>query len=60
MKKYLLIFIIACSPILSIAQAYQGSIEFDKKKQQAFIIDYSYPPEAVENAILQKNGEYGI
>lgn len=39
---------------LSFAQAYEGIVEFDKKKQDAFLIDYSYSPEAVENAIVKK------
>jgi hypothetical protein len=36
------------------AQAYEGSIQFDKKKQDAIVIEYAYPPEAVENAFVQK------
>ena len=45
--------------LTGMAQAYEGTIEFDKKKQQAFVIDYSYPPEAVENAIVQKVEKLG-
>ncbi|HKB43851.1 MAG TPA: hypothetical protein VKC90_05665 [Chitinophagaceae bacterium] len=41
------------------AQAYEGSIEYGKQKQQAFIIEYSYSPEAVENAIIQKMERMG-
>jgi hypothetical protein len=41
------------------SQAYEGSIEFDKKKQQAFMIDYNYPPESVEAAIVQKMESMG-
>jgi len=41
------------------AQAYEGSIEYNKKKQPAFVIEYSYPPEAVENAIIQKMEKLG-
>ncbi len=26
------------------AQAYEGTAEYDKKKQQVFRIDYAYPP----------------
>ena len=43
----------------SFAQAYEGTIEYNKKKQQAFVIDYPYPPEAVENAIVQKMQRLG-
>lgn len=42
------------SPFLSVAQSYEGSIEYNKKKQQAFVVHYDFPPEAVENAIVQK------
>jgi hypothetical protein len=41
------------------AQAYEGSIEYNKQKQEAFVIDYSYPAEAVENAIVQKMAKMG-
>lgn len=41
------------------AQAYEASIQYDKKKQQAIAIDYSYPQEAVENAIVQKLARMG-
>ncbi len=38
----------------SFTQAYEGTTEYDKKKQAAFAIDYNYPEEAVENAIIKK------
>ena len=41
------------------AQAYEGTIEYDKKKQQAFVIEYPYPVEAVETAIVQKMEKLG-
>jgi hypothetical protein len=41
------------------AQAYEGSIDYGKQKQQAFVIEYSYPAEAVENAIVQKMERMG-
>jgi hypothetical protein len=41
------------------SQAYEGSIEYNKKKQQAIQIDYSYSQEAVENAIVQKIEKMG-
>jgi hypothetical protein len=41
------------------SQAYTGTVEYNKKKQQAVQIDYSYSPEAVENAILQKMEKMG-
>ncbi|MEQ1676400.1 MAG: hypothetical protein ABL876_06860 [Chitinophagaceae bacterium] len=49
---------LAISTITS-AQAYEGTVEYDKKKQDAFMIDYSYSPEAVENAIIRKMEKLG-
>ena len=42
------------------AQAFEGTIEYDKKKQRAVVINYSYPPEAVENAIVKKMEQLGF
>ncbi|MGZ8558935.1 MAG: hypothetical protein ACXWWC_11395 [Chitinophagaceae bacterium] len=60
MKK---IFLLACIAfILSVpafSQAYEGNIEYDKKKQQALVIDYAYSQDAVENAIVQKIEQMG-
>jgi hypothetical protein len=39
--------------LASVAQAYEGTIQYDKKKQPALIIEYNYPAQAVENAITQ-------
>ena len=41
------------------SQAYEGRIDYDKKKQQAIVIDYSFQPDAVQNAIVQKMGKMG-
>lgn len=41
------------------SQAYEGKIEYDKKKQEAFMIDYSYPQEAVENGLIKKMEQLG-
>jgi hypothetical protein len=60
MKRALLclIFILVCSAAV-FSQAYEGTIEYSKKKQSAFVIDYPYPPEAVENAIMKKMEDLG-
>lgn len=57
----LIFFLGACFLYCSIAfgQAYEGKIEYDKKKQAAFVIEFPYPPEAVENAIVQKMEKLG-
>jgi hypothetical protein len=60
MKQLLLSLFIALSfSSLASAQAYEGIVEFDKKKQDAFLIDYSYSPEAVENAVVKKMEKLG-
>lgn len=41
------------------SQAFEGKIEYDKKKQEAFVIEYAYPGEAVENALLKKMEQLG-
>lgn len=45
--------------IAALAQAYEGTIEYDKKKQAAVVIDYAYSTEAVENAIIEKMQRMG-
>lgn len=50
----LLFFLITAS-----AQAYEGKIEYNKKDQAAFIMEYAFPPEAVEGAFVQKLGLLG-
>jgi hypothetical protein len=60
MKKLiftLTIFLITAT--IASSQAYEGKAEYDKKKQVAFVIQYHYSPEAVENAIRQKMENLG-
>lgn len=60
MKKLLFsFFIVLVFSNICTAQAYEGNVEYDKKKQGAFLIDYSYSPEAVENAIIKKMEKLG-
>lgn len=60
MKKIFLSLLVALAfdNVVS-AQAYEGTIEYDKKKQEAFMIDYPYPPEAVQNAITKRMAKLG-
>jgi len=44
---------------LIFAQAYEGTTKYDKKTQRTVMIDYSYPPEAVQNAFVQKMSQLG-
>lgn len=41
------------------AQSYEGTIQFDKKKQAAILCDYSYPAQAVENALIKRMEKLG-
>ena len=60
MKRiYTLIGISLLFSVAAFSQAYEGNIEYNKKKQQAIQIDYSYSQEAVENAIVQKLEKLG-
>jgi hypothetical protein len=60
MKRiYTTIGIVLLFSVAAVSQAYEGNIEYNKKKQQAIQIDYSYSQEAVENAIVQKIEKMG-
>ncbi|MES1219831.1 MAG: hypothetical protein ABUT20_30300 [Bacteroidota bacterium] len=60
MKKVILSFLATFIFIsLIYAQAYEGTIEYNKKKRNAFVMEYPYPPEAVEKAIDQKMEKLG-
>ena len=60
MKKILFsLFILLGFSAMASAQAYEGTIQYDKKKQRAVMIDYPYPAQAVENAFIQKMEKLG-
>jgi hypothetical protein len=61
MKKFLLAMLVSTSLINNSAfsQAYEGAIDYGKKKQEAFVIDYAFPPEAAENALAAKMEKLG-
>ena len=60
MKKISLLFIAFLSiSNIALAQAYEGTIQYDKKKQAAILIDYAYPSQAVENAMIQRMEKLG-
>ena len=58
-KIFFLLILLLNFSFLSYSQAYEGTIEYNKKKQAAIVIDYAYPAEAVENAIVQKMERMG-
>jgi hypothetical protein len=60
MKRYLLFMftaLVMAAPAFS--QAYESTIEYGKKKQQAIAVDFAYSQEAVENAIVQRIEKLG-
>jgi len=60
MKKIsLLLTGFLCMSIVTMAQAYEGTTQYDKKKQIAILIDYAYPSQAVENAMIQRMEKLG-
>lgn len=58
-KLYLSLLILVAANLSSFAQAYEGTVQFDKKKQNAILIDYSYPAKAVENAFIGRMEKLG-
>jgi hypothetical protein len=59
--KQAILFLLTFFIIISVvsAQAYEGSVEYDKKKQTAIIIEYAYSPDATEGAFVQKLEKMG-
>jgi hypothetical protein len=59
MQKAIFLLTFSCIYLLSSAQAYEDKTQYDKKKQAAIAIEYNYPPEAVQNAIIRKFSQLG-
>ncbi len=59
MKKFILYLIFICASFVSFTQAFEDKIEYAKKSQPCIVMNYSYPPEAVENAIISKMNKLG-
>lgn len=59
MKKFFWLAATVLFALPVLAQAYESKIEFNKKKQDAFAIDYAYSPEAVENAVVARMEKLG-
>ena len=53
MKSFLLLLISSFLVSFSWAQPYEGKVEYDKKRQDAFLCDYAATPEAVDLAIVK-------
>lgn len=61
MKRFFIILLsILCTSQFISAQAYEGKIEYDKKDEDAIIIEFPYPPSVVEGAIVDKLEKMGF
>jgi hypothetical protein len=58
-KSCLLVVSFLSISFLATAQAYEENVQYDKKKQPAIVIEYSYPSQAVENAFVQRMEKLG-
>jgi len=54
MRKLIFVTIFLSVSFLLKAQAHEGSIEYNKGKQACIVMEYKYPPEAVQNAMRAK------
>ncbi|HYM94187.1 MAG TPA: hypothetical protein VET23_08615 [Chitinophagaceae bacterium] len=60
MKNCILFLLLNISFLAFVSgQAYEGTIEYNKKKQQAYVIEFPYSSEAVTNAIVSKIEKMG-
>jgi hypothetical protein len=59
MRKITLALILLSASICINAQAYEDKIEYNKQKQACIVIDYDFPAQAVENAVISKMGQLG-
>jgi len=60
MKKILVPLVLIFYSSIVFAQAFEDKIEFTKKTQPCLVMNYSYPPQAVENAIINKMSKMGF
>jgi len=59
MKKILLLGLIIIGTKIISAQSYEGKVEYQKKDDDALIIEFPYPPSVVEAAIIDKMEKLG-
>ncbi len=60
MKQFILLsLLVLVFQLHAQSQAREENVDYNKKKQQAFVIDFAYPPEAVENAIVHRMEKLG-
>lgn len=59
MRKFILSLIFLSASFLLKAQAIEDKIEYNKEKQACIVMEYDYPQQAVENAIIAKMNKLG-
>jgi hypothetical protein len=59
LKPITVLCVLMFTALVGLTQSYESTTDYDKKKQAAFAIDYDYPEEAVENAIIKKMEKLG-
>ena len=59
MRKFTLSLIFLSASFLLRAQATEDKIEYNKEKQACIVMEYDFPPQAVENAIIAKMNKLG-
>lgn len=59
MRKPILTLACIAASFFVKAQAYEDKIEYNKEKQACIVMEYNFPPEAVENAVVAKMNKLG-
>ena len=60
MRKLILSLIFLPISFFLKAQAFEDKIEYNKVKQACIVMEYDYPPQAVENAIIARMNKLGF
>lgn len=60
MRKFILSLIFLPASFLLKAQAFEDKIEYNKEKQACIVMEYDFPPQAVENAITARMDKLGF
>ena len=59
MRKTALSLILLSVSVFLNAQAFEDKIEYNKEKQACLVMEYSFPSQAVENAVISKMNKLG-
>lgn len=60
MRKFIVSLIFLPTSFLLKAQAFEDKIEYNKEKQACIVMEYDFPPQAVENAITARMNKLGF